>query len=78
MTDDTAKIGAALKAHKGPAGAIIRQVSLDEAGGAFEGQSGEAVKDYPGANKVGGPGGKGSTAGIRTGARDSEGKPIGP
>lgn len=76
MTDepDRSGLGTALrKANKGPAGAVIRTVTLEEAGDAFEGQTGERTPELPGANRLGGPGGKGSTAGIRTGSREAGG-----
>lgn len=59
--------------NRGPANAIIREAGPEDVEAAFGNMAGEAVVEQPGANKVGGPGGKGSTAGIRTGSKEAGG-----
>jgi hypothetical protein len=59
--------------HKGPADAVIREASPDEVDAAFNDTSGDRGPALPGANKVNGPGGQGSTQGIRTGSREAGG-----
>ena len=59
--------------HKGPADAVIREASPDEVDAAFNDTSGDRGPALPGANKVNGPGGKGSVQGIRTGTKEAGG-----
>jgi hypothetical protein len=67
-------VGAALRRpHKGPANAVIREASPEEVDAAFNDTSGDRGPALPGANSVKGPGGKGSTEGIRTGTREAGG-----
>ncbi len=68
-------VGAALrKPNKGPAGAVIREASQEESDRAFADVGGErGPVSMPGDHKAGGPGGKGSVAGLRVGSKEAGG-----
>lgn len=70
----TATAAAIRRTSKGPADAVIRQATDAEVDAAFNDPSGErGAPDLPGAHKIGGAGGKGSVAGIRTGSKEAGG-----